>query len=56
MVIGIGELPAVVTGVTPRTVCISMIAIVIVIEVILVVAVAIVLFKAVARIMPLVEA
>ena len=46
MVIGIGELP----------VCISMITIVIVIEVILVVAIAIVLFKAIARIMPLVEA
>jgi len=56
VVIGIGELPVVVTGVTPRTVCISMITIVIVVEVILVVAIAIVLFKAIARIMPLVEA
>jgi len=56
VVIGIGELPVVVTSVTPRTLCISVITIVIVVEVILVVAIAVVLFKAIARIMPLVEA
>jgi len=46
----------VVTGVTPRTVCISMITIVVVVEVNVVVAIAVVLFKAIAKIMPMVEA